>query len=387
MKFELQSTLSVVFLSIINMCVCLQDIAEKTFNSLNNEVQHTKRHQHNQNNHHHHPHPHRWGHENFLLIDYLADGEMERRISYNGVTAKETSIGNSSKSLSLWQLSNGMAFIQMIYSRDDELIDCEYVRERSFVKGFLNKFYDEVETARSRNFSSPQHYDIKQSMMSGDHGLPFDFQEADESDNDAFGMRNLEYKQLRQNADVPDDMLPLMNYKNLKLQCDERHRQMKRIVYDLNSDHEESRRNATDQLERKKRSLSDWLIAPNTKWCGRGQSAGRYNELGGASKADKCCRRHDHCRMNIQAMSTKWHLFNYRPFTISHCSCDMRFRTCLKMADSSDATMVGKLFFNIVQTKCFVLKPERICKKRSWWGKCEKKVVRKRAHLRDNRKF
>ncbi|KAG4070106.1 hypothetical protein HA402_013349 [Bradysia odoriphaga] len=368
------------------MCVCLQDIAEKTFNSLNNEVQHTKRHQHNQNNHHHHPH--RWSHENFLLIDYLADGEMERRISYNGVTAKETSIGNSSKSLSLWQLSNGMAFIQMIYSRDDELIDCEYVRERSFVKGFLNKFYDEVETARSRNFSTPQHYDIRKSMMSGDHGIPFDFQEkSDESDDDAFGMRNLEYKQLRQNADVPDDMLPLMNYKNLKLQCDERHRQMKRIVYDLNSDHEESRRNATDHLERKKRSLSDWLIAPNTKWCGRGQSAGRYNELGGASKADKCCRRHDHCKMNIQAMSTKWHLFNYRPFTISHCSCDMRFRTCLKMADSSDATMVGKLFFNIVQTKCFVLKPERICKKRSWWGKCEKKVVRKRAHLRDNRKF
>lgn len=98
MKFELQSTLSVVFLSIINMCVCLQDIAEKTLNSLNNEVMlHTKRHQHNQNNqhHHHHHHPHRWGHENFLLIDYLADGEMERRISYNGVTAKETSIGNS----------------------------------------------------------------------------------------------------------------------------------------------------------------------------------------------------------------------------------------------------------------------------------------------------
>ncbi len=75
---------------------------------------------------------------------------------------------------------------------------------------------------------------------------------------------------------------------------------------------------------RKKRSLSDWLIAPNTKWCGRGQVAGRYNELGGASKADKCCRRHDHCKLNIQSLSTKWHLFNYRPFTISHCSCDMR---------------------------------------------------------------
>lgn len=32
---------------------------------------------------------------NFLLIDYLNDGEMERRISFNGITAKETSIANS----------------------------------------------------------------------------------------------------------------------------------------------------------------------------------------------------------------------------------------------------------------------------------------------------
>lgn len=32
---------------------------------------------------------------NFLLIDYLNDGEMERRVSFNGITAKETSIANS----------------------------------------------------------------------------------------------------------------------------------------------------------------------------------------------------------------------------------------------------------------------------------------------------
>lgn len=78
---------------------------------------------------------------------------------------------------------------------------------------------------------------------------------------------------------------------------------------------------------RKKRALSDWLIAPNTKWCGRGQTADKYSQLGGASKADKCCRRHDHCKFNIYAMTTKWRLFNYRPFTISHCSCDMRLVT------------------------------------------------------------
>lgn len=32
---------------------------------------------------------------NFLLVDYLPDGEMERRISYNGITAIQTSVGNS----------------------------------------------------------------------------------------------------------------------------------------------------------------------------------------------------------------------------------------------------------------------------------------------------
>lgn len=31
----------------------------------------------------------------FLLVDYLNDGEIERRVSFNGITAKETSIANS----------------------------------------------------------------------------------------------------------------------------------------------------------------------------------------------------------------------------------------------------------------------------------------------------
>lgn len=139
----------------------------------------------------------------------------------------------------------------MIYSRDDELIDCEHVRQKSLVNGFLSKFYQEIETARSRNFTTPQnnHKDSAYRSLNGEYG--FYDKPSEESDvDDAFGMRNLEYKQMRNSADVPDDMLPLMNYKNLKIQCDERHREMKRIVYDMNSDHEENRRNATDHLER-----------------------------------------------------------------------------------------------------------------------------------------
>lgn len=65
-----------------------------------------------------------------------------------------------------------------------------------------------------------------------------------------------------------------------------------------------------------------------------------------------------------------------------------RFRTCLKMADSSDANLVGNLFFNVVKTKCFVLKPEKYCKQYNFQKKkCERKGLRKRAHMRDNREF
>lgn len=93
MKFEVQSTASLVFLSLVNMCMCLQHIAEKTLNSLGSELMHVARHQNNldtliaqkpQS-----------GPADFLLVDYLADGELERRIRYKGITAKETSIGNT----------------------------------------------------------------------------------------------------------------------------------------------------------------------------------------------------------------------------------------------------------------------------------------------------
>lgn len=33
--------------------------------------------------------------ENFLLVDYLSDGEMEQRISFDGLTAKMTTLGNT----------------------------------------------------------------------------------------------------------------------------------------------------------------------------------------------------------------------------------------------------------------------------------------------------
>ncbi|KAM7350348.1 phospholipase A2 group III [Cochliomyia hominivorax] len=139
---------------------------------------------------------------------------------------------------------------------------------------------------------------------------------------------------------------------------------------------------------RQKRQLSDFLIAPNTRWCGRGNTAnGTYNHLGGASMADKCCRTHDHCKLYIPGMSNRFDLFNYRPYTLSHCNCDRRFRTCLKMANDEDANTIGKLFFNLVQTQCFILAKEVVCQQRAPNGTCLKEHIKQKAYLRNNKKY
>lgn len=77
--------------------------------------------------------------------------------------------------------------------------------------------------------------------------------------------------------------------------------------------------------ERRKRSfLNKYLMFPGTKWCGRGQIAQEYDELGDDQEADSCCRDHDCCREIIPCFSTKYNYFNFRFHAILHCDCDQR---------------------------------------------------------------
>ncbi|XP_041782277.1 uncharacterized protein LOC121598957 isoform X2 [Anopheles merus] len=351
--------------------------------------------------------------ENFLLIDYLNDGERERRLHWNGVVGKETSLADSSsnKTLSLWQMATHKYLMQIIYNSEGQMMDCEYVRQRDMLHQFRGRFFAEFAQARARNFSSgqggpqtvdraslvsnhdfrqylehdivtPEMEELQYNVYEFPAGVP-----AAQQTIDAFGMRNLTYIPLRAAADIPAELLEQLNFQQLKQRCNVRHMQLKEIATGLRSADPEHKRIANEKLQRHKRAISDWFLSPNTKWCGKGHSASEYRQLGGASRADMCCRTHDHCKYMIPPMSTNFQTFNIRPFTISHCACDSRFRTCLKLADSKDANLVGKLFFNVMQMKCFVFKPETVCTKKSWWGTCERKGRRKRAVLRHNRKF
>lgn len=56
------------------------------------------------------------------------------------------------------------------------------------------------------------------------------------------------------------------------------------------------------------------VIFPGTKWCGPGDKANDYDDLGILKETDMCCRDHDFCD-SMPAGTSKYGLTNNTPFT------------------------------------------------------------------------
>ncbi|XP_026488072.1 phospholipase A2-like [Vanessa tameamea] len=95
------------------------------------------------------------------------------------------------------------------------------------------------------------------------------------------------------------------------------------------------------------------LIYPGTKWCGPGNIADDYDDLGTSQEADICCRDHDNCPDTIPAGETKHNLTNEAYYTKLSCDCDEKFRQCLRSGNTKSTTTVGLMYFNIIGTQCF----------------------------------
>uniref|UniRef100_A0A3B4XAK3 phospholipase A2 n=1 Tax=Seriola lalandi dorsalis TaxID=1841481 RepID=A0A3B4XAK3_SERLL len=128
-----------------------------------------------------------------------------------------------------------------------------------------------------------------------------------------------------------------------------------------------TRRDGTEGKARRKRA---WIL-PGTLWCGKGNEAVRYEQLGMFEDADRCCREHDHCLHIIPAFTVNYGVFNPNLYTVSHCDCDQRFRRCLQDVNDTVSSMVGYSFFNILRVPCFELKTQRRCTQIYWWGMCK----------------
>uniref|UniRef100_H3BFR1 phospholipase A2 n=1 Tax=Latimeria chalumnae TaxID=7897 RepID=H3BFR1_LATCH len=119
------------------------------------------------------------------------------------------------------------------------------------------------------------------------------------------------------------------------------------------------------------RRTKRWTI-PGTLWCGAGDVAENFTQLGVFDKTDLCCRDHDHCSYRLSAFEYNYGTRNYRLHTVSHCDCDYRFKHCLLNLNDSISTFVGISFFNLLEVPCFVLEQRPQCTERDWLGRCTK---------------
>lgn len=56
-------------------------------------------------------------------------------------------------------------------------------------------------------------------------------------------------------------------------------------------------------------------LLTGTKWCGSGNIAANFADLGSSEETDKCCREHDNCPDSIEAWKSKHNLTNNSFYT------------------------------------------------------------------------
>nr|WBW70078.1 venom protein [Lampona murina] len=95
------------------------------------------------------------------------------------------------------------------------------------------------------------------------------------------------------------------------------------------------------------------VIFPGTKWCGAGDRAKSYDDLGLHQDTDRCCRAHDLCNDTLAPGETRNKLTNKSPFTKLSCKCDNDFYDCLSKVNSVTSNTIGNMYFNILKRECY----------------------------------
>ncbi|KAL5233802.1 hypothetical protein ACI65C_001212 [Semiaphis heraclei] len=94
-------------------------------------------------------------------------------------------------------------------------------------------------------------------------------------------------------------------------------------------------------------------VFPGTNYCGKGNLAIMYFDLGSNIELDMCCRTHDFCPSIIVPGATKYGLTNNSKYTRLNCKCDTMFKNCLKKCSGLTENAIGYIYYNIVDNKCF----------------------------------
>ncbi|XP_061576388.1 uncharacterized protein proca1 [Cololabis saira] len=133
-------------------------------------------------------------------------------------------------------------------------------------------------------------------------------------------------------------------------------------------------------LKRSKRGFT----YPGTLWCGAGNMADDYSQLGEFGDTDSCCRTHDHCPHVIHAFSSNYGYTNFKWHALCHCDCDNELKSCLRKVNDTASRVMGQAFFNVLGVPCFDFDYEEQCVERHWYGLCKKYEKLPIAVLRDS---
>ena len=97
---------------------------------------------------------------------------------------------------------------------------------------------------------------------------------------------------------------------------------------------------------------------------------------------DLCCKEHDHCPLFIPRWVSKYNLLNWRPFTISSCDCDRKFKACLKNDVTVAASDIDRIYFDILEVPCFKIEFKAVqkCLDKPWFIICKNVTMAMEAH-------
>jgi hypothetical protein len=133
----------------------------------------------------------------------------------------------------LRQVTDGTHFIQLIYGADNEIRDCEFLRQKKIVRHFLDTFRKDIERAKVSINSENDYSEIE-----------------DETDEDIYSFNNVTLQILDNGVPLPADISEWLDFEYLKQQCRENHRQMKKLLRHKEHGTSEQKRHANNHLER-----------------------------------------------------------------------------------------------------------------------------------------
>ncbi|XP_077995718.1 uncharacterized protein LOC144449131 [Glandiceps talaboti] len=275
----------------------------------------------------------------------------------------ESESGEMADDIVVRQVSDGKHLVTAVFDGYMNIKNCHITRNSEKITQFSDSFGVAVNTG----VTNPDSIDIDTAkLIVNQQKTIIDKAQlyAVETDKQSAERKFTEFSNIRQ---LPEEFSAMLDMFTLQQQCLEL-RNEKQIARKNN--YGSSRKTVVSKV-REKRSF-DAFSVPGTLWCGPGDIAENNDDLGVNKAADECCREHDSCPDYIVGFGLKYGFINMRPFTISRCDCDNRFKTCLRNANTTTALEVGNLFYNVFHIPCFQLtnRAVEVCARRSWWGRC-----------------